>query len=474
MKPPTYSYVLAEPAPSRAGRKSLALAYFLWLFLGLFGAHRFYLGRWFTGLLFLISFGFYGLGWLLDGLLMPWLVSRVNRSLAARPAAELEPVEVLPVADWAARRRGFRPLEAVLRLLFFATGPMVYSVTALLIDQWELLVIMAATLVVCALLRDVEGLLSHYPTIARVPMLGDALRYLQNLSAFYREHEPAHFLYYLLYPVLAPFALFFSPVARQEFGQFARLVGGVMLVVIARIGMSYSSIYPPYLGLYEAFIISFTLGVFIMFLTGFILIPTVTTALTLNATNQQGQFRVLAFIGLLMGVPVAIAGYLSLQSGVTLPQYELVTRRLARTSFRADLNSSAAMFLGYWARHYKDAPDRPAPDKYLTARWQHHLGGMIPREETRAFRVLSWKGDGRADNRTWLGIVLIGVSSTDRPGLLYLMGPGPQEACYQRWDKVPAEIQTLLRSTQWPGEGNRPGHFFPPSLLEDRPEATGP
>jgi len=472
MKPASFAMALAEPSRFRARPKSLAFAYFLWLFLGVFGAHRFYLGRWFTGFLYLISYGFFGLGWLLDGLLLPWLVSWTNRRRAAQPVAEMEPPEVLPVPDWAARRRGFRPLEAVLRLLFFAIGPMIYSTFALLLDLWELLVIMAATLIVCALLRHVEDLLSRYPAVENVPMVGDALKYLQNLSLFYREHEPAHFLYYLLYPVLAPFALFYSPVARQEFGRFARLVGGVMLVVLARIGLSYFSIYPPYLGLFEAFIISFTVAFFIMFLTGFFLIPTVTTALTLNATNQQGQFRVLVFIGLLMGVPVAIGASLVLQ--VKILQYELVKQRLAKTAFRDDLAESAAMFLGYWARHHKEAPDRPAPDKDLTARWQRHLGGMMPAEETRAYRVISWKEEGRSDKPVWLGIVLISNTTTEPPWLLFLMGPGPQETCYQRWEKVPAEKQLLLRSTQQPAEGTRPGYLFPAGLLDEWPGASGP
>jgi hypothetical protein len=38
----------------------------LTIFLGFFGAHRFYAGKVFTGLLFLVTFGFLGFGWLID------------------------------------------------------------------------------------------------------------------------------------------------------------------------------------------------------------------------------------------------------------------------------------------------------------------------------------------------------------------------------------------------------------------------
>ena len=38
----------------------------LLVFLGVFGAHRFYLGKWITGLLWLCSAGLFGVGWLYD------------------------------------------------------------------------------------------------------------------------------------------------------------------------------------------------------------------------------------------------------------------------------------------------------------------------------------------------------------------------------------------------------------------------
>ncbi|MDR6225773.1 TM2 domain-containing protein [Desmospora profundinema] len=40
-----------EPATAEESRRERTMvAYVLWLFLGVFGAHRFYLGRWVTGL----------------------------------------------------------------------------------------------------------------------------------------------------------------------------------------------------------------------------------------------------------------------------------------------------------------------------------------------------------------------------------------------------------------------------------------
>ncbi|MDN3558036.1 NINE protein [Halomonas maura] len=50
----------------QAGPTNYTLAWLLLTFLGVFGLHRFYLGKWFTGLVYLCTLGLFGLGVLYD------------------------------------------------------------------------------------------------------------------------------------------------------------------------------------------------------------------------------------------------------------------------------------------------------------------------------------------------------------------------------------------------------------------------
>lgn len=50
----------------RAGPLDYNVAWLLLTFLGYFGIHRFYMGKWITGLIWLLTVGLAGFGWLYD------------------------------------------------------------------------------------------------------------------------------------------------------------------------------------------------------------------------------------------------------------------------------------------------------------------------------------------------------------------------------------------------------------------------
>lgn len=62
-----------------AGPKSYSVSWVLLTFLGIFGIHRFYLGKWLTGLLWLLTGGLLLLGVLYDYWTLNGQVDEVNR-----------------------------------------------------------------------------------------------------------------------------------------------------------------------------------------------------------------------------------------------------------------------------------------------------------------------------------------------------------------------------------------------------------
>ncbi len=58
--------------------KSKGVAYLLWFFLGMFSAHRFYLEKNGTGILYLLTFQLFGIGWLIDLFILGGMVDKYN------------------------------------------------------------------------------------------------------------------------------------------------------------------------------------------------------------------------------------------------------------------------------------------------------------------------------------------------------------------------------------------------------------
>lgn len=60
------------------GKYDYSIAWLLLTFLGLFGVHRFYLGKWITGIIWFCTGGFFLMGYLFDFLNLNEMVSEQN------------------------------------------------------------------------------------------------------------------------------------------------------------------------------------------------------------------------------------------------------------------------------------------------------------------------------------------------------------------------------------------------------------
>jgi len=61
------------------GPINYSVAWILLTFLGLFGVHRMYMGKWLTGILYLLTLGLFGLGYLYDYWTLNGQVGQLNR-----------------------------------------------------------------------------------------------------------------------------------------------------------------------------------------------------------------------------------------------------------------------------------------------------------------------------------------------------------------------------------------------------------
>lgn len=64
----------------RTGRFDYTLAWILLTFFGLLGVHRFYLGKWITGIFYLLTAGGFGVGYLYDYWTLNDQVDALNRA----------------------------------------------------------------------------------------------------------------------------------------------------------------------------------------------------------------------------------------------------------------------------------------------------------------------------------------------------------------------------------------------------------
>ena len=62
----------------RSGNLDFTVAWILLTFLGILGIHRFYLRKWFTGIVYLLSGGIFGIGYLYDFWTLNDQVSLIN------------------------------------------------------------------------------------------------------------------------------------------------------------------------------------------------------------------------------------------------------------------------------------------------------------------------------------------------------------------------------------------------------------
>ena len=225
----------------------LSRAYLLWLFLGIFGAHRFYLRRPLSGLLYTFTLGGFFIAWGLDFVLLPFLI-RGSRARASAP-----PPEHLPEWDGERRYPELDPLRSILPL--WSTGRLLRLWFMMVIlptfyytfmGDWVFTLVFTLLCIALTFPSLIEAL--HWlPLIG--PMLEQFSTGFRRLLGYYAQRTPPGFLRGAFYPLL----LIFSENARDELKYFKALASFGFLFALLEWGLwlqEYFLVYQPDIGLF--------------------------------------------------------------------------------------------------------------------------------------------------------------------------------------------------------------------------------
>ncbi len=218
-------------------RKRTPLAYLLWLTLGIFGAHRIYLGRVWTGILMLLTGGGALVWWLVDAFLLRGMVKAHNHTQAERKRLGLPPLalDFMPVSDGSELAR--RPewdeprsrttrkivLGAAADGLVVVTAGFALGSVSRAAGNVEAITAVVALILVLNFGRQLAPL--HH-----VPLIGDLVRWGYRLRLFYHHNRPGRALSRLVRPLVGFLYAPFHKKSRAEVGLYVRL-GGAFVVL---------------------------------------------------------------------------------------------------------------------------------------------------------------------------------------------------------------------------------------------------
>ncbi|HEX6199281.1 MAG TPA: TM2 domain-containing protein, partial [Thermoanaerobaculia bacterium] len=209
-----------------------SVAWVLWALLGWAGAHRFYLGREFTGLAMLFTGGGALLWWGVDAFVLDEMVRSFNRDQLLRKAEGRPPraLDAMPPLDeaalsetpawvlaWRGRGRGRRRLRfagdvVVLVFVAAALGELVGAMEG------------ALEAVVAVLLLAVLTAMGSGPVWLHDLPVGRTLqRWIHRLRLFYRYHPPGPPVLLLLRPMIGILAAPFRARDRAEVRLYVEL-----------------------------------------------------------------------------------------------------------------------------------------------------------------------------------------------------------------------------------------------------------
>jgi hypothetical protein len=183
-------------------------------------------------------------------------------------------------------------LDFLLRLAFFATVPFVLVLVAAIFP-----VTGALAQVALGLAGVFAGEAVRRWASSRSKLVNLAVMSQLEFEAYYREHPPRPFLYYVFYPLLAPYWLF-QPNARREFLLFKGYTLASFAFLVLSLVVQFLMSFPPELG-GRAFL-PIAAGTFVIetAVVLMFLMPIVTTVVHYHRRREPRLLGVLLLVGI--------------------------------------------------------------------------------------------------------------------------------------------------------------------------------
>jgi len=237
----------------------------------------------------------------------------------------------LTAAEIASKTSALGVLEYVLRLVFFACVPFGVVILSQVVPMGAALVNMLLALTAFFFGEMLYGAAEKRPWLKRV------LRRQLAFEAYYRQHPPRPFLYYVFYPLLMPYWLIKSE-ARREFILFKGYTIVTILIVSIVGAYRYFFVYQPELSA-KPFFIAFGIGLVIeTFAVMMFIMPMTTSVVALHRKRQHRRLVVLLVVGLLSA---GVAAGLMAQRHRTFPSLETRQRVSLRTAVKRPVAKEA-------------------------------------------------------------------------------------------------------------------------------------
>lgn len=212
--------------------------------------------------------------------------------------------------------------DFVLRLAFFVGAPIAIVKAAALFPVGGAIVQIVIALVIFFVGEAARGLSEKYTLARRL------LRKQLEFEAYYREHPPRPFLYYVFYPLLFPYWLW-NREARRELMLFRGFTILSAIVLVGTLTYQFFRLFPPELGAKEFFpLAAGTIGVETLVILAF-LMPMATTVVHFHRERAPIRLAVLLLAAL---VSIGVTTYRVTKKRDPLISYATKQRARARSA----------------------------------------------------------------------------------------------------------------------------------------------